>query len=114
MARKRKTIAPKVTRLEARTRAIGLANKFLFFSMCLAVGFVVVAAAVPQKRKLDEIEAQVAEARQRQADVTAERDDTVALYHALKEDRSCLEQYARDRLDYYREGEKVLRIKRAQ
>ncbi|MGC4016552.1 MAG: septum formation initiator family protein [Luteolibacter sp.] len=89
-------------------------NKFLFFVMCLSVGFVVVAAAVPQKHKLDEIEGHVAEARQRQADVTARRDDASALYHALKEDPACLEQYARDRLDYCREGERVLRIKRAQ
>lgn len=114
MARKRKTIAPKVTRLEARTRAIGVVNKFLFFSMCLALGFVVVAAAVPQKRKLDEVEGRVAEARHRRELVTAERDDALALFHSLKEDRACLEQYARDRLDYYREGERVLRIKRAQ
>ncbi|MFD0894906.1 septum formation initiator family protein [Luteolibacter ambystomatis] len=89
-------------------------NKFLFFGMCLAVGFVVVAAAMPQKRKLEEIEGRVEEARRRQAAVTAERDDALALYRSLKEDRACLEQYARDRLDYYREGEKVLRIKRAQ
>ena len=114
MARKRKSTAPKVTRLEARTRAIGVVNRFLFFGLCLAVGFVVVAAAVPQRHKLDEMEEHVAEAKRHQAAVIAERDDSVALYRALKEDPACLEQYARDRLDYYREGERVLRIKRAQ
>ncbi|WP_338285695.1 septum formation initiator family protein [Luteolibacter sp. LG18] len=114
MARKRKPISPKVTRLEARTRAIGVVNRFLFFTLCLSVGFVVVAAAVPQKHKLDEMESHVAEARQRQAAVVAERDDSLALYRALREDPACLEQYARDRLDYYREGERVLRIKRGQ
>lgn len=112
MARKRKAIAPEVTRLEARTRALSSANKVMIFALCVSAGFVVAAASMPQKRKLEVLQERLAEVRSRETAAIARRDDHADLFRSLKNDPACLEQYARDRLDYYRAGERILRIDR--
>jgi hypothetical protein len=114
MARRRLEMDGKVTRLEARTRAIGALNRLVFAVFCLAGGFVVVAAALPQKRQLSILEARLQDARAREEAVLIERDNRVAEYRALKEDPAYLELQARDRLDICREGERVLRVKRGE
>ena len=114
MARKTPISSTKVTRLEARTRAIFAVNRLVFAVFCVACGFVVVAASVPQKRKLDLMLKQQREAEAMESAIVAERDDRLDEYLALKEDPAFLEAYARDRLDYYRNGERVLRIKRGE
>jgi cell division protein FtsB len=111
MARKRMK-AVKLTRLEARTRAIQGAGKLAFIACCLSLGFVVVATAVPQRRVVDKLEAKLAMVRQRQSEVLAERDHRNVELRALREDPEFLEIHARDRLDYCRDGERVLRFKR--
>ena len=55
MARKRMEAA-KLTRLEARTRAIQGAGKLALMACCLSLGFVVVATAIPQRRALEVVE----------------------------------------------------------
>jgi cell division protein FtsB len=112
MARRQLAMDGKVTRLEARTRAIGVLNRVVFAACCLAGGFVVVAAALPEKRALEAQEARLLDARAREAVVLAEKDDRVAEYRALKDDPAYLELQARDRLDVCRAGERVLRVKR--
>jgi cell division protein FtsB len=111
MARKR-MVAAKLTRLEARTRVIKGAGKIAFMLFCVALGFVVVATAIPQRKTLDTLEAKLKLAQQQERTVSIERDQKNIELRALREDPSYLEIHARDRLDYCREGERVLRFKR--
>jgi hypothetical protein len=104
--------AEKFTRMEARTRMIRGAGRIGFVAFCIAFGFVVVATAVPQRRELEKLEARLHEAEQRERDVMAQRDHRRIELKALREDPSYLEIHARDRLDYCRAGERVLRMRR--
>lgn len=110
MAKKRiKT--EKLARLEARTRAIQGLGSLVFLLFCLSIGFVVVATAIPQRRKLDGLELKYSQVKEREAHWLAERERTEIELRALREDPEFLEIQARDRLDLYRPGEKVLRLK---
>ena len=111
MARKRMEIG-KLTRLEARTRVIQGAGKLALMACCLSLGFVVVATAFPQRRTLEKLEAKLQVAREHEKKIVAERDHRRIELLALREDPTFLELHARDRLDYCREGERVLRFKR--
>jgi len=83
----------------------------VFFAVLgLSAGFVVVATGVPQKRKLDELEAKLAQTQARESEVVAEKDACATENQALKTDREFLEIHSRDRLDYYKEGEKVFKF----
>ena len=100
----------KLARLEARTRVIEGAWKLAFVAFCVAVGFVVVATAFPQRRELGELEKKLRLAEEQEESVLAEKEYHQVEYRALREDPSFLEIHARDRLDYYREGERVLKF----
>jgi len=86
----------------------------VFVVLCMAVGFVVVATAVPQKRKLVELEDKLAKVKAREREVLAERESCEIEHRALREDPAFLEIHARDRLNYYREGERVLKFRKAE
>lgn len=111
MARKR-IEAAKLTRLEARTRMIRGAGRVVFISFGVALGFVVLATAVPQRRELQKLEVRLEQAKDRERIVNAEREQRRIELRALREDPAYLEIHARDRLDYCREGERVLRFRR--
>jgi hypothetical protein len=111
MAKKR-IEAAKFTRMEARTRMIRGAGKAVFVFFGIALGFVVAATAVPQKRELEKLEARLREAEKREKDVMLDRDHRRIELRALREDPAYLEIHARDRLDYCRDGERVLRPRR--
>lgn len=104
----------KMARLEARTRVLQGAYRAVFVIFCMAIGFVVAATAIPQRKELDKLEAKLAAAREREEVVLAEREYRFIEHKALREDPAFLEIHARDRLDYYREGERVLKFKRPQ
>ena len=110
MARKRMEAA-KLTRLEARTRVIRGAGRILFIVFGVALGFVVVATAIPQRRELEKLEDRLKLAQERESVVSAARDHRRIELRALREDSAYLEVHARDRLDYCREGERVLRFR---
>lgn len=101
-----------LTRLEARTRVIRGAGRIVFIAFCVSMGFVVVATAVPQWRELGKMEAKLKDAEQREQIVNTEREHRRIELKALREDPAYLEIHARDRLDYSREGERVLRFRR--
>lgn len=111
MARKRME-AVVLTRLEARTRVIRGAGRVVFIAFCVSMGFVVVATAVPQWRELGKMEAKLKDAEEREQIVNTEREHRRIELKALREDPAYLEIHARDRLDYSREGERVLRFRR--
>lgn len=100
----------KLTRLEARTRVIQGAGRIAFVFFCMAIGFVVVATAFPQRRELAKLEGKLEVAKAREASIVADREYHQVEFRALKEDPVFLEIHARDRLDYYREGERVLQF----
>lgn len=109
---KRKTAGVKLTRLEARIGMIRGTVRIAFVFFCVAAGFVVVATAFPQQRELTRLEEKLEEAKKREKSVLADRDYHRIEHRALREDPAFLEIHARDRLDYYREGERVLRFGR--
>ncbi|NJM36695.1 MAG: hypothetical protein HC845_01805 [Akkermansiaceae bacterium] len=98
--------------MEARTRAIQGAGHFTFVLFCMAAGFVVVATAFPQRREMEKLEAKLVLAKNREKEILADREYHQIEHRALREDPAFLEIHARDRLDYYLEGEKVLKFKR--
>lgn len=100
----------KLTRLEARVRFLEGTGSLLFLCLCLSVAFVVVATAFPQKRVLDEIELKLADVKVREQAVLAEREYHQIENRALRTDVEYIETRARDRLGYYREGERVLKF----
>lgn len=108
---KRKLIAVKLTQLEARTRVIRGAGRLAFVCFCMAIGFVVVATAFPQGRALDKLEAKLKLAQEQEATILADKEYHQVEYRALREDPAFLEIHARDRLGYYREGERVLKFR---
>lgn len=108
---KRSTAGLKLTRLEARTRVIQGVERVVFVMFCMSLGFVVVATAFPQRRELEKLEAKLELAKQRESTINADREYHQVEYRALREDPLFLEIHARDRLDYYREGERVLKFR---
>ncbi len=108
---KRKLAGVKLTRLEARTRVIQGAGRLAFVAFCMSLGFVVVATAFPQRRELARLEAKLKLAKEREESVAADKEYHQTEYRALREDPTYLEIQARDRLDYYREGERVLKFR---
>lgn len=101
----------KLTRLEARTRMIQGARRVALVAFCMAIGFVVVATAFPQRRELEKLEEKLKLAKEGEENILAEREYHQVEYRALKEDPAFLEIHARDRLDYYRQGERVLKFR---
>lgn len=108
---KRSTAGLKLTRLEARTRVIQGAGRIAFVAFCMAIGFVVVATAFPQRRELAKLEDKLLLAKEREERVEADKEYHQIEYRALREDPAFLELHARDRLDYYREGERILKFR---
>lgn len=111
MAKKR-IEAAKLMRLEARARVIKGAGKLALIAFCLSLGFVVIASAVPQKRALAKLEAKLKQSQAQERLVNEEQEHRRIELRALREDPAYLEIHARDRLDYARDGERVLRFKR--
>ena len=112
-ARRKKTTSVKLKRLEAQTRVICTFNRIIFAVIGLVLGMAVVASALPQKRKLQDLEFKLARAQEEEQRVLAEKEYREIEYRAMKEDPAFLELKAMDRLNMHREGERVYRIKRA-
>lgn len=113
-ARRKKTTGVKLKRLEAQTRVICTFNRIIFGVMGLVLGMAVVASALPQKRKLDDMKYKLVQVLAEERRVMAEKEYRDNEYKALKEDPAFLELKAMDRLNLHREGGKVYRFKRTQ
>ena len=109
---KRKLEMVKLHRLEARTRVIRGMTRMVFVLFCVSIGFVVVATAFPQRRELLALQSKLETAKAREVEVLAEREYHEIEHRALREDPSFLEIQARDRLEYYQKGERVLKFRR--
>lgn len=113
MAARKKSKGVKLKRLEAQTRVICTFNRIICAMIALILGMAVVATALPQKRRLAELEAKLAKTLDAESEVLAEREFRETELSALKEDYAFLELKAMDRLNLHREGERVYRFKRS-
>jgi hypothetical protein len=100
----------KLERLRARSRVLDAAVRMALVGCCVAIGFVVVATAFPQRRELLKLEANLQLAKNRESGILADREYHQIEYRALKEDPAFLEIHARDRLDLFRVGERILKF----
>ncbi len=75
---------------------------------CVAVAIL----ALPQVRELQRMEADLAKVEEREQRTMDEKDRKSRELGALLDDPEYLELMARDRLDLYKPGEKVVRMKR--
>lgn len=109
---KRRPTELKLARIEARIRVLRMLNRLAFTALCLALGFLAVATAIPQRRNLIALEGNLAHARELEQETLAEKEFRTIEQQALRHDPAFLELHARDRLDYHRPGERILRIRR--
>ncbi|WP_411828113.1 FtsB family cell division protein [Luteolibacter sp. AS25] len=109
MAKKRYT-HEKIARIEATTRIFKGVSRFLYIGLAVAFGLLIAATAVPQKRKYEELLGELSNIQKAEEAVIAKKEHKQIELFALREDDSFLEVQARDRLNYYREGERILRF----
>lgn len=76
----------------------------------LSLGFLVYATSVPQQRRLDELQARLERTKMRECEVREELEIHQIENKALERDLEFIENHARDRLDLYRPGERVLKF----
>ena len=108
---KPKFTAKKLARLEATTRFIKGSNRLLCLTTAIAFGLLIAATSIPQKKEYEKLQSKLRIIQSReQATLDIKEHKQIQLY-ALREDPAYLEVQARDRLNYYREGERVLRFK---
>lgn len=111
-ARKKKTSRVKMKRLEAQTRVICTFNRIVFGVLALVLALAVVASALPQKRRLQELEDKLFRTLSEENKSKAELEYRETEHEALKEDPEFLELKARDRLNLRGQDEKIFRFKR--
>jgi len=70
----------------------------------------IAATAVPQKKEYEKLKAQLRTAQEREHEALARTEHRKIELQALRHDTAYLEVQARDRLNFYREGERVLRF----
>lgn len=109
---KGKYTVKKLARIETTTRVIRGTNRVLYLTTAIAFGLLIVATAVPQKRENDKLQAKLLQTQERENATLDIKQNREIELHALREDTAYLEIHARDRLNYYREGEKILRFER--
>ena len=113
-ARRKKSVEVKLKRLEAQTQVIRAVNRMVIGLLGLVLGLAVVASALPQKRRLQDLEFELARVLAAEQKVLAEKEYRETEYLALKEDPEFLELKAMDRLNLHRKGDKVYRIQRGE
>jgi len=110
--RKKKTSRVKMKRLEAQTRVICTFNRIVFGVLALVLAMAVVASALPQKRRLQELEDKLFRTLSEENKIKSELEYRETEHQALKEDPAFLELKARDRLNLRGQDEKIFRLKR--
>ena len=119
MARNRKNTrhrrSPKVgefNRMRARTEKMHSGVRLAFCGLILTACSAFLVAALQPYRHLGNMRADLADVMEQEADVLDRKDAKQRELHAIETDPSYLEIIARDRLNYYKPGEHVIRIQR--
>lgn len=99
-------------RMFARTQTMRKVNVvMLYFCILLFCGGVI-ATGLPEFKKLQLAEQELVEIKAQEAAIYAKADQQMREYRALEQDPQFLEIYGRDRLDLYKEGERIFRFSR--
>jgi cell division protein FtsB len=109
---KTKYTPQKLARLESRVRFIKGTNRLLYLTTAISCGLLVIASAFPYKRENDKLQAKLRSFLDREQAALDIKEHREIELNALREDQAYLEVHARDRLNYYRKGEKILRFER--
>ena len=107
---KKRVSAEKLAKMESANKFIQGLNKLLCICLAVAFGLLIAATAAPQKRELGKLEMQLRAVQEREDETLARKEHKEIELQALREDPGYLEIQARDRLNYYRPGERVLRF----
>ena len=99
--------------LRAQTRGMRLVNRCAFLVLVGTACVAVAALSLPQVRELRRLKEELTRTEARERHVLQQKDHKSRELAALRDDPSYLELIARDRLDLYRPGEQVLRIRRS-
>jgi len=110
MARRQITVV-KLKALQRRTRFFVFCQRVMMLACGLSFGLLVVAMGMPQKRVLDGLELALEEANEREREIHDQKRNYEAELRALREDPEFLEIHARDRLDFHRDGERILKFR---
>ncbi|HBE96149.1 MAG TPA: hypothetical protein DDW68_03115 [Verrucomicrobiales bacterium] len=91
---------------------IGKPTWIAFGIFVLVVSLSLIIPAIPQYQKLQNIENELADAEEQEQDLLEKKKQYRAESDALQNNRRYLEDRARDRLRYHREGETVFQLER--
>ena len=115
MPKKQRSQAKRATEFAQEPLKRGLVGKptwVVFSAFVIAVCFALTIPAIPQYRKLKEIEAELADARKEEKILEKKAEEIGAESEALKRNPAYLEARARDPLRYHIEGETVIQLER--
>ena len=103
---------PEFVRDMPKRGLIGKPTWIVFGIFILAVSLSFIIPAIPQYQKLLEIEGELADAEAQEQELLEKKKQYHAESNALQNNRRYLEDRARDRLRYYREGETIIQLER--
>lgn len=96
----------------ARTQLLRKLNVVAFYVLIMIACVGVIATGLPEFRVLQQAEEELASIKEEELVVLAQADQMKREHRALEQDPYFLEIYGRDRLDFYKEGERVFRFSR--
>lgn len=110
-AKKQKT-QPSAKRLKIESVLIREARKFALLACVLALPVCLYVITIPEQKKLQLLEAELREANKTEQLALEANDRITREISAYKTNPEYLEIIARDHLNYYKEGETIIRIDR--
>jgi len=103
---------PEFVRDAPKRGLIGKPTWIVFGVFVLAVSLSFIIPAIPQYQKLQDIEKELAVVEAEEQKLLEKKKQFRAESDALQNNKRYLEDRARDRLRYYREGEKIFQLER--
>jgi hypothetical protein len=95
-----------------RTQVLRKLNVTSFYVLVILACLGVIATCLPEFRSLQVSEGELSKVQEDELAMNARVDQQLREYRALEQDPYFLEIYGRDRLDLYKEGERVFRFSR--
>ena len=98
------------TNIRGRTVGVRILTKTAFAIFLITACVALIVLSVPQVRRLRGLEEELSRGNALETHVRNQKEQKRRELNSLREDPAYLELIARDRLDLYREGEKIYRI----
>ncbi len=102
------------SRMCVRTQSLRKLNVVSFYVLLIFGCLGVIATCLPEFKSLQVSEGELAVVQDEELAMNARVDQQLREYRALEQDPYFLEVYGRDRLDLYKEGERVFRFSHEQ